>query len=74
MARGDKERRYCQNLRIYGVALFSVTMFRMLTYLSMGRPPYLPWALIVLPCLRNKLKLKWARMQGGGSSEQGSLQ
>ena len=74
MARGDRERRYCQNLRICGVALFSVTMFRMVIYLSMGRPPCPPRVLTVLPRLRKKLKLERARVQGGGGSERSSLQ
>ena len=74
MARGDRERRYCQNLRICGVGLFNVTMFRMLTYLSMGRPPCPPRVLTVLPHLRKKLKLERARVQGGGGSKRGCLQ
>ena len=76
MVRGDRtrERRYCQNLRIYSVAMFSVTMFRMLTCLSMGRPPCPPWVLTVLPRLKKKLKLERARVQVGGGSERGSLQ
>ena len=74
MARGDRERRYCQNVCICGVALFSVTMFRMLTCLSMGRPPCPPRVLTLLPRLRKKLKLERARVQGGSGSERGSLQ